>query len=286
MYFSSQPWATVLEYQPDPAIVKSEEQRAAILATRLPWRVRDNVTQIEMVLIPPGTFSMGCSPSSVYSCDTDESPVHSVTLTTAFYLGRFEVTQTQWKARMGLNPSFFTQGSSEVINELVPFRPVERVSWNMIAGTGGFLSGTGLRLPTEAEWEYAYRAGTVTAFHGFGEGEFLNGINDDAQIGPLAWNLSNASNQTRPVGGKQANGYGLHDMSGNVFEWVNDWYSDSAYASHSPTNPTGPATGTTRVLRGGGYNVNSDYLRSSYRFGLNPGQTNSNRGFRVARTPD
>ncbi|MBM4107186.1 MAG: formylglycine-generating enzyme family protein, partial [Phycisphaerae bacterium] len=170
------PWATVLEVAPDPAVVTNASLRNAIAATGLPWRVRDNASQIEMLLVPPGTFMMGCSPSLQYGCNFDENPVHQVTLTQAYYLGRYEVTQAQWTAVMGSNPSWFQSASAQVPAAQVPLRPVERVSWNMIQG---FETATGLRLPTEAEWEYACRAGTTTAFN--------NGSNDDATLGTLAW---------------------------------------------------------------------------------------------------
>jgi formylglycine-generating enzyme required for sulfatase activity len=274
-------WYTVLEQNPDPAIVTSATLRNAITATGYPWRVRDNVTQIEMVLIPPGTFNMGCTASNVYSCDTDESPVHVVTLTNAFYLGRYEVTQAQWTARMGSNPSSFQSASTAVPAAQVPNRPVEQVSWNTIQN---FLTATGMRLPTEAEWEYACRAGTTTAFHGFTG--YLNGTNDDTLVGNIAWYDSNSSSQTRPVGGKAANGFGLHDMAGNVWEWVNDWYSSSFYASSPSTNPSGPTTGTLRGARGGSWGfVSGGYLRSCNRYFLSPEYSANNYGFRVARAP-
>lgn len=265
-------WATTLEYLPDPAIVTSATLRNAITATGYPWRVRDNGTNIEMVLIPPGTFNMGCSASNAWGCASDEIPVHSVTLTNAFYLGRYEVTQAQWQAKMGSNPSTF-QGQADS-----PSRPVERVSWTTIQN---FLTATGMRLPTEAEWEYAYRAGTTTAFHGFTG--YLNGTNDDALVGNIAWYDANSNSQTRPVGGKAANGFGLHDMLGNVWEWCNDWYGD--YSSAAQTNPAGSASGTYRVLRGGSWIYYSDFVRSSDRDVSSPGGTNFFIGFRVARAP-
>jgi len=273
-------WATVLEFAPNPAVVTSGSLRKAIAATGLPWRVRDNASQIEMLLVPPGTFNMGCSASNVYGCVYHENPVHAVTLTNAFYIGRYEVTQAQWTARMGSNPSVYQSASAQVPAAQVPNRPVEQVSWNTIQG---FLSATGLRLPTEAEWEYAYRAGTTTAFHSMPG--FPNGTNDDAQVGNIAWFTWNSANQTRPVGGKAANALGLHDMSGNVWEWVNDWYSGTYYASSPSTNPQGPATGTLRVLRGGSWSNGSDRLRSSTRIDFTPGGTYVLYGFRVARAP-
>jgi formylglycine-generating enzyme required for sulfatase activity len=240
-----------------------------------------------MVLIPPGTFNMGCSASNACSGFSYESAVHPVTFTSAFYMGRYEVTQAQWQARMGKNPSFWVARENNG-NTANTNRPVEQVTWNQIAGTGGFLSGTGLRLPTEAEWEYAYRAGTTMAFHGF-EG-CLGGTSDDTLVGEIAWYSGNSGTVgtptygTKAVGQKRANGFGLHDMSGNVYEWVNDWYSASPTASPS-LNPTGPETGTTRALRGGCWGTDTDYVRSSYRYGVTPDSTNLNNGFRVARDP-
>jgi len=274
------PWATVLEQLPDPAIVTSPSLRAAIAATGLPWRVRDNATNIEMVLIPPGTFDMGCSASNQWGCFSSENPVHAVTLTNAFYLGRYEVTQAQWTAQMGSNPSFHQSASAQVPAAEVPNRPVEQVSWNTIQG---FLSATGMRLPTEAEWEYAYRAGTTTAFHGWPAQ--TAGTNDDTLVGNIAWFNGNSNYQTRPVGGKAPNGFGLHDMAGNVWEWVSDWYSGSYYASSPSTNPPGPSSGSFRELRGGSWFTVTDGLRSSLRSYGSPGLTGGNLGFRVARTP-
>ena len=272
------PWATLLEAAPDPAVVTSSTLRAAISASGLAWRVKDTATQIEFALIPPGTFNMGCSASQQFGCYGEENPVHQVTLTNAFYLGRYEVTQAQWQATMGSNPSYFQSASAEVPAAQVPNRPVERVSWNMIQG---FLSQTGMRLPTEAEWEYAYRAGTTTAFHGFTG--YLSGTNDDSLLGNIAWFSSNSSSQTRPVGGKLGNGYGLHDMSGNVFEWVNDW--SGGYSSGAQTNPSGPATGSDRVFRGGSWNNDSNNCRASFRYFSYRGGYNVFIGFRAARTP-
>ena len=140
-------WGTVLEVLPDPEVITDPEWRERIIATGLPWRVQDNTSGIELLLVPPGTFMMGCSPSDQWGCFGDENPVHEVTLTQAFYLGRYEVTQAQWTAVMGSNPSNFQGASAEVPAAQISLRPVERVSWNMIQG---FEAQTGLRLPTEA----------------------------------------------------------------------------------------------------------------------------------------
>jgi formylglycine-generating enzyme required for sulfatase activity len=277
-YVTVPSWATLIEAQPDPAVVWDPALRQAIIATGRPWRVRDTATQMEMLLIPPGTFQMGEEGWA--------TPVHQVTLTNAFYLGRYEVTQAQWQARMGSNPSFFQSPSSDVPADQVPNRPVERVSWNMIAGAGGFMAQTGMRLPTEAEWEYAYRAGTTTAFHGFTG--YPNGTNDDTLVGSIGWwgwcCGGNSGGYTHPVGQKLGNGFGLHDMAGNVWEWVNDWYG--SYSSGAQTDPTGPTTGAYRVFRGGSWLYGyASTLRASHRNYNTPDRTVNYVGCRAARAP-
>ena len=268
-------WATLVEAQPNPVVVTDATLRAAISASGLAWRVRDTATQMEMLLVPQGTFTMGCSASNQYGCEGEENPTHSVTLTQAFYMGRYEVTQGQWVARMGSNPSYF-QGASypNAAN-----RPVERVSWITIQG---YLSATGMRLPSEAEWEYAYRAGTTTAFHSMPG--YPNGTNVENQAGTIAWYGLNSGSQTHVVGGKAANALGLHDMSGNVWEWVNDWYV--GYSSGAQTNPLGPVSGVLRVLRGGSWGYGYAFtVRSSYRVMNTPDNLFNALGFRVVRNP-
>jgi formylglycine-generating enzyme required for sulfatase activity len=273
-------WATLVESQPDPAVVTDATLRAAISASGLAWRVRDTATQMEMALVPAGTFVMGCTASNQDACRSDENPTHSVTLTQALYMGRYEVTQSQWLANMGSNPSNF-QGASypDAAN-----RPVERVSWNTIQG---YLSATGMRLPSEAEWEYACRAGTTTAFHSMPG--YPNGTNDDSQVGTIAWYSPNyggdSGNQTHAVGGKAANALGLHDMSGNVWEWVNDWYDGSYYSVSPSTNPLGPVSGSFRVFRGGSQYNATISVRSSVRVNGTPALSYESGGFRVARNP-
>jgi formylglycine-generating enzyme required for sulfatase activity len=264
-------WATLVEAMPDPAVVTDSTLRAAITASGMAWRVRDTATQMEMLLAPAGTFTMGCTASFNQGCDGDENPTHSVTLTQAFYMGRYEVTQGQWVAKMGSNPSYFlaTLGYSDAAN-----RPVERVSWNTIQG---YLSATGMRLPSEAEWEYACRAGTTTAFN--------NGSSNDATVGTIAWYSANSGNQNHAVGGRAANALGLYDMSGNVWEWVNDWYDGSYYSVSPSTNPLGPVTGTYGVIRGGSWIPTAFAARSSHRLPFPPGDSYSTIGFRVARDP-
>ena len=200
---------------------------------------------------------MGCSPGDA-ECLDDESPAHQVTLTNAFYMGKTEVTQAQWQATMGNNPSEY--GGQ-------PNNPVERVSWNMIQS---FNSATGLRLPTEAEWEYACRAGTTTARYG--------------ELNAIAWYNQNWTIYgTQPVATKLPNALGLYDTLGNVWEWCQDWYGP--YSSGSVTNPTGPATGTDRLLRGGSWHLSSNYCRGSQRVNYYPGNADGGIGFRAVRAP-
>jgi formylglycine-generating enzyme required for sulfatase activity len=269
-------WATVLEALPDPNVVTDATLRAGIIATGLPWRVRDHVSQIEMLLVPPGTFEMGCSPSSLESCAEHEYPIHPVAITHAFYLGRYEVTQSEWTSLMDSNPSFH-QG--EPYGDAAR-RPVERVSWSAIQD---FLSTGGLRLPSEAEWEFAYRAGTTTAFHSMPG--YPNGFDDPGLASAIAWFGPQSGNQTNPVGTKAPNSLGLQDMAGNVWEMVTDYFSTDYYASSVTTNPPGPGSGTDRVLRGGGFGNSVFTLRASFRAAVSPEATDIGGGFRAAKTP-
>jgi sulfatase modifying factor 1 len=264
-------WATLVEAQPDPAVVTNANLREAIVATGLAWRVRDTATQVEMLLISPGTFQMGCNMGSDgYGCTSlDEQPVHAVTLTSAFYLGRYEVTQSQWVQTIGWNPSYF-QGypDSDV-------RPVETIFWSTVQS---YLSASSMRLPTEAEWEYACRAGTQTPFY--------NGSANVDTLVDLAWILPNSGQyQTHAVGGKAPNAFGLYDMLGNVWEWVNDWYSSSYYSVSPMTNPPGPLLENYRVRRGGSATTRGYSTSSSVRGYSSPNGGGNFMGFRVARNP-
>jgi len=259
-------WCKILRQDPDPTVVTNPELLNAISNTGLPWFVRDIGTGIEMLLIPPGIFQMG---------DTKKS-LHQVKLTKAFYLGRYQVTQAQWQGKMGSNPSEF---KDEVDSAS---RPVENVSWSKIAA---FNTATGLRLPTEAEWEYACRAGTTTHFHSMPG--YPNGTNDVSLLGNIAWYSDNSGNQPHAVGGKAANAFGMYDMSGNVLEWCNDWHCDYIYIDFGKIQPTGPTKTwcAYHVLRGGCW-TDVSTCRSSYRDIVDPGDRTYYRfGFRVARTP-
>ena len=202
---------------------------------------------MEFVLIPAGEFMMGSK-----NGDDDEKPVHRVRISKAFYLGKYEVTQAQWQAVMGDNPSRFKGDTL----------PVEQVSWEdvqeFIRRLNTKEGGSKYRLPTEAEWEYAARAGTTTAYS-FGD--------NPRQLGEYAWFSENSGNTTHPIGQKKSNKWGLYDMHGNVWEWVQDWYSNDAYKSSPSTavDPKGPPAGSYRVYRGGGWINGAVVCRSALR---------------------
>jgi formylglycine-generating enzyme required for sulfatase activity len=281
-------WATLVEAHPDPDVVFDATLRTSIITTGYAWRVRDTATQIEMVLIPPGTFQMGCSPPSNWPCRPQEIPVHEVTLTNAFYIGRHEVTQAEWTAVMGSNPSYF-QGASFPDHLSMP---VESTSVSKI---DLFLESSGMRLPTEAEWEYSCRAGTTTALHGCAL--FPAGSNDESDLVQIAWcqgNSPSGSGDDRPrsVGLRLGNGFGLHDMLGNVQELVSDRFA--YYPSEPQVNPVGPPVGNSRIWRGGLWGSGTYYCRSSSRYDRNvsyydddewTGGGFASYGFRVARNP-
>jgi hypothetical protein len=215
---------------------------------------------IAFMSISAGEFQMGSNNGLA-----DEKPVHRVILSKSFQLGKYEITQGQWKAVMGGNPSSFTEDDS---------LPVEQVSWSDVqqfaAKLNALNDGYQYRLPTEAEWEYACRAGTT--------GDYAGNLDE------LAWYSSNSGNKTHAVGTKKPNAWGLYDMHGNVVEWIEDWYSDQYYAVSPLTDPPGPSSGLGRVLRGGGWSDSAANSRSAFRDYSSPGGVNSNRGFRLLRT--
>ncbi len=237
-----------------------------------------------MVRVPAGTFQMG-SPASERSRESEET-LHQVTLTSDYYLGKYEVTQGQWKALMGTNPSANAACGDGC--------PVDSVSWTDARGTGGFieklnahLAATGqpgagkYRLPTEAEWERAARGGGQTRFS---FGDALDGddfCGQSAQSEPHLWWCANSGGKTHPVGGKQPNPYGLYDIHGNVWEWCEDWCGN--YSPAPQTDPTGPATGTSRTWRGGSSHYERRACRSAMRFGYDPGGRDD-LGLRLARS--
>ena len=258
-------WATLLEAAPDAAVVTDPGWRAAIDATGLAWRIRDRATGIEMLLVPPGSFTMGSSAADPLAF-TDESPAHAVTISQAFYLGRCETTQAEYLAFTGANPSWHGEAGYWAV------RPVESVTWT---GAVAFVEAAGLRLPTEAEWEYACRAGTGAPNYALA-GDLL---------GDIAWYSPNAGGETHPVATKAANALGFHDMLGNAWEWVADHYDGFYYLSSPAVDPTGPATGFLRVIRGGSWYAPESNVRSPFRGAFWPEGVLSDTGFRVARNP-
>jgi formylglycine-generating enzyme required for sulfatase activity len=223
---------------------------------------------MKLALIPAGKFMMG-SPETEKGRRNEEVQ-HEVTISKPFYMGVTEVTQAQYEAVMGTNPSKFKGATN----------PVDTVSWNDAADFCKKLSEKTrhpVRLPTEAEWEYACRAGTTTRFS-FGD--------KDSVLGDYAWYDGNSGGTTRPVGGtthpvgqKKPNAWGLYDMHGNVWEWCADWYGD--YPKAAATDPSGAASGAYRVLRGGSWSYNPISCRSALRHINNPDSGSRNDGFRV-----
>ena len=216
--------------------------------------------KLEMVLIPAGKFMMG-SPESEKGRLYNETQ-HEVTLTKPFYMGKYEVTQEQWETVMGSNPSGRIKGAK---------LPVTNVSWNdcqdFIKKLNTKTDG-GFRLPTEAEWEYACRAGTSTAYSA---GDSLT--KSDANID---------GDSIKAVGSYRLNAFGLYDMHGNVWEWCEDWYGD--YPAGAITDPKGPATGEDRVLRGGSFTDGASIARSSFQNGITPTYWLDLVGFRLTKT--
>ena len=227
---------------------------------------------MEFVGIPPGEFLMG---STGRYAVVHEQPLTRVRISKGFYLGKYEVTQDEWQAVMGNNPSFHSSCGS---------CPVEQVSWEdaqAFIGRLNALSGGGrYRLPTEAEWEYAARAGTTTGTYA---GDIANPFGNNPVLNGIAWYAENSGGRTHPVGQKAPNGFGLYDMLGNVWEWVGDWYGD--YPGRAVTDPVGPASGSERVLRGGswGAGVYARSCRSASRLGFSPGSRFNSMGFRLLR---
>ena len=308
-------WAMVVEKEADPKVVTDPALRSAIAATGLPWRVRDKVTGVELLLVPPGRFLMGGSPGDSEVMPA-EMPAHPVTITEPYYLGRYEVTQAQFQrgiarvataaeapaddasapARPGVTP--FVEARDQDGNVVPGAVQVQiRSSAGGVVVIGGepeaqadpapgaaspilpatvtwgrceaFCRATGLRLPTEAEWEFACRAGAPQARYG--------------ELDAIAWHVGNGAGQDQAIGTKAANALGLHDMLGNVWEWVGDWYSE--YTRASQTDPKGPPNGDRRILRGGFWNDGRPDCRASQRHPVGVSAFANRVGFRVARNP-
>ena len=236
-----------------------------------------NSVGMKLVLIPKGTFTMG-SPIEEEGADNDEEQ-HQVTIGKDYYLGVTEVTQGQYEKVMGTNPSYFQK---RVIRKSdSSMYPVEQVSWEDAVEFCKKLSdlpeekkaGRVYRLPTEAEWEYACRAGSKAAYS-FGE--------NSKTLGDYSWFGDNSGSQTHPVGEKKPNAWGLYDMHGNVWEWCSDWYDE--YPKGAVSDPSGPSEGSSRVLRGGSWFSGAASCRSAFRSGDDPSfrLSDGHYGFRVA----
>lgn len=232
-----------------------------------------------MVFVQGGAFMMGTDED-----ENDERPIHDVSLA-AFYIGRYEVTQAEWQAVMGDNPSFF-KGENN---------PVEQIDWYMAiefcnkksklegltpcyTGSGDNITcnfaARGYRLPTEAEWEFACSGGLLS--HGYA----YSGSND---VSAVAWFEGNSDGKPHPVGSKQPNEIGIYDMSGNIWEWCWDWYAGDYYKNSPSSNPSGPAAGQERSYRGGGINGRIEYMRCTGRYQLSPAYKHSDMGLRLVK---
>ena len=215
-----------------------------------------------MVYVSGGTFTMGGTSEQGSDAESDEKPTHSVTLSSC-YICKYEVTQALWRAVMGSNPSNFKGDNL----------PVECVSWDdcqTFINRLNSYTGRNFRLPTEAEWEFAARGGNYSRHYKYSGSNYISDV---------AWYDGNSGNRTHPVGTKQANELGLYDMSGNVWEWCSDWYG--SYSSYSQNDPTGPNSGSSRVIRGGSWDYGAWSCRSSYRDYNAPGYRGYDLGLRL-----
>ena len=230
---------------------------------------------MEFVYIPPGTFIMGSPEDEPGRFDGETQ--HQVTLTQGFYMQTTEMTQGQWKTVMGNNIAWFNNCGDDC--------PADNVSWfdvkNFIDELNTRNEGT-YRLPTEAEWEYAARSGTETAFASGEITETEDG--HDPNLDSMGWYIYNSGYEPQPVAQKKPNAWGLYDMHGNVWEWVSDWYGD--YPDSEVTDPKGPSSGEFRVLRGGCWANLARGCRSANRYKYDPEKRIYYIGFRLVRIPD
>ncbi len=313
-------WCEILEKDVDTKVVTDAALVEAIVRTGLPWRVREKATGIEMLLVPRGQFMMGKSAGDAEAL-ANEVPAHPVTITQPYYLGRYEVTKEQWAKTLGKNArtgnpqvepgvqgalvptadgrAIIVSGGYELVDSQgkpVPTRQTAEAGPNgtviftttpvvpepsdardarsglpVVANFSrvtDFCNAAGLRLPTEAEWEYACRAGLTAPRYG--------------ELDAIAWHRGNSDDRRHPVGQKAANPLGLHDMIGNAWEWVSDWYGD--YTRSAKTDPTGPESGSSRIARGSFFNYEDGFSRASRRYEIQSLDFGT-CGFRVARNP-
>ena len=239
---------------------QTQQQKPAASTSRPKVSLADIMRN--MVYVEGGTFTMGAT-SEQKNPDYDEKPTHRVSLS-SFYIGKYEVTQALWKAVMGSNPSRF-EGDN---------LPVENVSWNdcqTFLRKLNAMTGKNFRLPTEAEWEFAARGGNRSRGYQYSGSNVLSDV---------AWYDDNSGSKTHNVGTKAPNELGIYDMSGNVWEWCQDW--KGSYSSSAQTNPTGPSSGSHRVFRGGSWFSNAGRCRVAYRNDGTPGFRGIHLGLRLA----
>ena len=266
IFVSSKTGAGMVDVIYPDSVVLIENVSGVVRRTLWAWRDLDGTFQkvlapwvnpkdgLTYIWIKPGKFMMGCSPGD-QQCFPSEKPPHEVEITRGFWMGQTDVTQAAYRKVTGQSPSDFKGG----------LRPVEQVTWTEASD---YCQAVGLRLPTEAQWEYAARAGTTTSMYG--------------ELDQIAWYDKNSGLSTHDVKTKLPNAWGLYDMLGNVWEWVADWYDESYYNKSPARDPSGPTAGTQRVLRGGSWDVDPQVVRASYRSWVEPGYRVNNFGFRCA----
>jgi formylglycine-generating enzyme required for sulfatase activity len=283
-------WLPVMERTPERAAL--EERVAALLAAGVQPVAAEVVNSIglRLALVPPGRFRMG-SPEHEVGRSDDEGPLHEVEITRAFFFAVFPVTQGEYLRIMGNNPAHFSPGRSAKKapkTAATSAFPVETVSWHEAAAFCDRLSalpgereaGRVYRLPTEAEWEYACRAGTSSTFH-FGDSlsSRQSNVRGDSPYGGGA--RGPYIGRTCPVGSYRPNAFGLYDFHGNVYEWCGDWYDDRYYQGSPGSDPAGTPTGTRKVLRDGSWADQALACRSANRNSQPPHDRNMHVGFRV-----
>ena len=246
---------------PKPAPTPKPKPAPRVTASYQNLTIRVGDVNFVMVKVSGGTFTMGAT-SEMQKPHDDEKPTHQVTLS-SYYIGETEVTQALWKAVMGSNPSYFKGDNL----------PVEMVSWNdcqTFISKLNALTGKRFRLPTEAEWEFAARGGNQSRHTQY---------SGSSRIDDVAWYDGNSGEKTHPVKTKQPNELGIYDMTGNVYEWCQDWIG--SYSSYAQTNPTGAGSGSYRVRRGGCWYYFPRDCRSSSRGGIMPGGSRNDLGLRL-----
>jgi formylglycine-generating enzyme required for sulfatase activity len=253
--------ATLCEIAPRPP-KPAERPRPGVAAPAAGTGRENPKDGLRYMWIPPGTFMMGCSPGDG-ECGGNETPAHQVTITKGFWMGQTEVTVAAYRRFVGSTGAQMPPAPDFNVGWNSKDMPITNVSWDDATAFCGWAGG---RLPTEAEWEYAARAGSTEAQYG--------------PVDEVAWYSNNSGGKTHEVGQKRANGFGLYDMLGNVWEWVNDWYDPNYYQNSPAQDPSGPARGQGRVLRGGSWYNDPRVVRVSIRVRHDPPVRYYNFGFR------